>query len=186
MLKVLDPDWPGQPFPEVSDALDEPNGLLAVGGCLSVERLVNAYRSGIFPWFSGDEPILWWSPTPRWVMAPQDIKISRSLGKRLRQGVFQVTYDLAFDQVMQACAEPRSNQSGTWITDEMRLSYSLLHDAGYAHSFECWHDGVLVGGLYGVALGCCFLVSPCFDARQMLQRSPLCRHARDSSNGAIE
>jgi leucyl/phenylalanyl-tRNA---protein transferase len=156
MLKVLDPDWPGEPFPDVSQALDEPNGLLAVGGCLSVERLVNAYRHGIFPWFSEDEPILWWSPAPRWVMAPRDIKISRSLGKRIRQGLFQVTHDLAFDQVMQACAEPRSDQSGTWITEEMRSSYSLLHRAGYAHSFECWNDGRLVGGLYGVAVGCCF------------------------------
>lgn len=156
MLKVLDPDWPGQPFPDVADALEEPNGLLAVGGCLSVERLVNAYRSGIFPWFSDDEPILWWSPAPRWVMAPQDVKISKSLGKKLRQGGFQVTHDLVFDQVMQACAEPRPDQSGTWITEEMRSSYSLLHHAGYAHSFECWLDGVLVGGLYGVAVGCCF------------------------------
>lgn len=156
MLIALDPDWPGQPFPDVSQALDEPNGLLAVGGCLSVERLVNAYRHGIFPWFSEDEPILWWSPAPRWVVAPHDIKISKSLGKRLRQGVFEVTHDVAFDEVMKACAEPRSDQSGTWITREMRSSYSLLHHAGYAHSFECWHDGMLAGGLYGVAVGCCF------------------------------
>lgn len=156
MLKVLEPDWPGQPFPNADQALDEPNGLLAVGGCLSVERLVNAYRNGIFPWFSDDEPILWWSPAPRWVMAPTDIKVSKSLGKKIRQGRFNVTFDLAFDDVMAACAEPRSDQSGTWITEEMRTSYFLLHQAGYAHSFECWRDGVLVGGLYGVAIGCCF------------------------------
>jgi leucyl/phenylalanyl-tRNA--protein transferase len=156
MLKVLDPDWPEQPFPDVAQALDEPNGLLAVGGCLSVERLVNAYRHGIFPWFSDDEPILWWSPAPRWIMAPSDIKISKSLAKRLRQGSFKVTYDFAFDQVMGACAEPRTETVGTWITEEMQSSYSHLHQAGYAHSFECWRDGILVGGLYGVAIGCCF------------------------------
>jgi leucyl/phenylalanyl-tRNA--protein transferase len=156
MLKVLDPRWPDQPFPDVGQALDEPNGLLAVGGCLSVERLVNAYRHGIFPWFSEEEPILWWSPAPRWVMAPSDIKISKSLGKKLRQGCFNVTYDLAFEKVMAACAEPRTDDAGTWITEDMRASYFRLHRAGYAHSFECWRDGVLVGGLYGVAVGCCF------------------------------
>ncbi len=156
MLKVLDPAWPTQPFPPVEEALEEPNGLLAVGGCLSVERLVNAYRHGIFPWFSDDEPILWWSPAPRWVLAPQDVKVSKSLGKRLRQGFFDVTHDVAFDAVIQACAEPRSDQSGTWITQDMRSAYSDLHRAGYAHSFECWRNGTLVGGLYGVAVGSCF------------------------------
>lgn len=156
MLKVLDPSWPSQPFPPVEKALDEPNGLLAAGGCLSVERLVNAYRHGIFPWFSDDEPILWWSPAPRWVLAPQDVKISKSLGKRLRQGIFDVTHDVAFDAVIKACAEPRSDQSGTWITLDMRSAYSDLHRAGYAHSFECWRNGTLVGGLYGVAVGSCF------------------------------
>ena len=156
MLKVLDSAWPEQPFPRVEEALDEPNGLLAVGGCLSVERLVNAYRQGIFPWFSDEEPILWWSPAPRWVMRPQDVKISRSLGKKLRQAFFDVTYDLAFEAVIKACAAPRSGQGGTWITQDMQRAYSGLHQAGYAHSFECWRDGVLVGGLYGVAVGCCF------------------------------
>lgn len=156
MLKVLDPALPGQPFPDVSQALDEPNGLLAVGGCLSLERLVNAYQHGIFPWFSADEPILWWSPDPRWVMSPTDIKISKSLGKTLRQERFRITYDTAFEAVMAACAEPRTDDGGTWITEEMRSSYALLHRVGHAHSFECWRDGALVGGLYGVAVGCCF------------------------------
>jgi leucyl/phenylalanyl-tRNA--protein transferase len=156
MLKVLDPGWPGEPFPPAALALDEPDGLLAVGGCLSVERLVSAYRQGIFPWFSEGEPILWWSPNPRWTLSPQEVRVSRSLAQRIRRGDFTVTFDQAFEAVIGACAASRPGQEGTWITQDIQEAYLRLHQQGFAHSFECWREGQLVGGLYGVALGQCF------------------------------
>jgi len=141
------------PFPPLATALDDPNGLLAAGGSLDSDRLVDAYRRGIFPWSSEGQPILWWSPDPRMVLRVADFKLSRSLRKRVRAGVFEIRIDTAFDAVMAACAEPREGQAGTWITAEMRVAYGELHRRGYAHSVESWRDGVLVGGLYGVALG---------------------------------
>ena len=153
MLAILDSDNPRQPFPDVNKALAEPNGLLAVGGCLSVERLRNAYRQGIFPWFNKGEPILWWSPDPRWVMRPEQVKCSRSLGKRLKRKEFYFSVDTSFDQVTSACSEPRQGADGTWITGEMQQAYRHLHHAGIAHSFESWQENQLVGGLYGVAIG---------------------------------
>lgn len=152
-LTVLDPRNPKQGFPMVSQALREPDGLLAIGGCLSQTRLLNAYRHGIFPWYNRGEPILWWSPNSRLILFPDKLVISRSLRKTLRKNVFSVTFDQAFDEVMKACAAPRKNADGTWITDEMNAAYNRLHKAGYAHSVEAWLDGKLVGGLYGVALG---------------------------------
>jgi leucyl/phenylalanyl-tRNA--protein transferase len=139
-------------FPPVE--LAEPNGLLALGGDLSPERLLLAYSSGIFPWYNEGEPILWWSPDPRCIFEPQALHISRSLGKLLRRGVFQVTFDRAFREVMLACAGVR--QEGTWISPAMLAAYCRLHELGYAHSVECWQDGALAGGLYGVCLGRCF------------------------------
>jgi leucyl/phenylalanyl-tRNA---protein transferase len=153
MLPILNPRDSHQPFPPVERALAEPNGLLAIGGCLSPVRLVNAYRHGIFPWFNDDEPILWWSPDPRWVLAPDQVKVSRSLGKRLKRGEFQFSFDRAFDRVVKACSEPREDAGGTWITAEMQAAYLRLHHRGFAHSFETWRDGQLAGGLYGVAIG---------------------------------
>ena len=153
MLAILDPHDSQQPFPEVERALEEPNGLLAIGGCLSPERLVNAYRHGIFPWFNDEEPILWWSPDPRWVLAPDEVKVSRSLGKRLRRGEFEFGFDRAFARVVKACSGPREGAEGTWITAAMREAYLRLHQLGFAHSFETWRDGQLAGGLYGVAIG---------------------------------
>ncbi len=153
MLAILDPDTPLQPFPEVALALAEPDGLLAVGGCLSVQRLRNAYRRGVFPWFNEGEPILWWSPDPRWVLRPEAVKCSRSLGKRLKRGEFRFSVDQAFAQVVHACSESRGTAGGTWITPEMQYAYRQLHHAGLAHSFESWQDDQLVGGLYGVAIG---------------------------------
>ncbi|MGZ5050728.1 MAG: leucyl/phenylalanyl-tRNA--protein transferase [Methylobacter sp.] len=155
-LTVLDPRNPKQRFPLVNRALREPDGLLAIGGCLSQTRLLNAYRHGIFPWYNGGEPILWWSPNPRLVLFPDKLVISRSLCKTLRKNVFSVTFDQAFDEVMKACAAPRKGADGTWITDEMNEAYNRLHKAGFAHSAEAWVDGKLVGGLYGVALGQAF------------------------------
>ncbi len=142
-----------EPFPPVQSALAEPNGLLAAGGDLSAERLIEAYRQGIFPWFSDGEPILWWSPDPRMVLVPAEIKVTRSLAKVLRNRAFEVRADSAFREVMQSCAEPRANQRGTWISDAMIKAYHTLHRRGIAHSIETWIDGELAGGLYGVAIG---------------------------------
>lgn len=142
------------PFPPIDLALQEPNGLLAAGGRLTSRRLLEAYRQGIFPWFSDDQPVLWWSPDPRMVLFPEEIRISRSLRKTLCKGNFQVKLDTAFQQVIAACAQsPRPGQDGTWITREIQEAYSVLHKLGYAHSVETWIGGNLVGGLYGVALG---------------------------------
>jgi len=140
-------------FPPVESALRDPNGLLAMGGDLSVERLLDAYRLGIFPWFNPGEPILWWSPDPRMVLVPQEIRVTRSLAKRIRNGGFELRVDTAFADVMRACSAPRDGALGTWISPAMVAAYTRLFDAGYAHSVETWHDGVLVGGLYGVAIG---------------------------------
>ncbi|MEM7187943.1 MAG: leucyl/phenylalanyl-tRNA--protein transferase [Bacteroidota bacterium] len=138
-------------FPPVTSASQE--GLLALGGDLSLERLLLAYRSGIFPWYSEGDPILWWSPDPRMVLYPDQLKISKSMRKVLRTGNFECTRDKAFAQVARHCAAvKRTAQAGTWITDEMLVAYEELHKAGHAHSIEVWEHGVLVGGLYGVDL----------------------------------
>lgn len=141
------------PFPPVEQALRQPNGLLAAGADLSPTRLLEAYRRGIFPWFSADDPILWWSPDPRMVLFPGEFKISRSLRKTLLRGQYQMRCDTAFEQVMRACSQPREGQNGTWIQEEMIAAYVRLHNAGYAHSIETWMEGELVGGLYGVGIG---------------------------------
>jgi len=150
-------------FPPLEKALDEPNGLLAVGGDLSPQRLIEAYCKGIFPWFNEGEPIYWWSPDPRMVLFPAELKISRSLCKTLRKDHYQIRADTAFTQVMQACAAPRQGQSGTWIHPQMIAAYTALHEMGLAHSVETWIDGELVGGLYGVALGKVFFGESMFS-----------------------
>jgi len=151
---------PGQPFPSVDSALRAPNGLLAASADLGVERLVAAYRRGIFPWYADGEPVLWWSPDPRMVLHCDEFRVSRSLGKVLRRAASdaatEVTVDRAFGAVMQACAEPRSAEVGTWITEAMRGAYGALHEQGLAHSVEVRVDGQLVGGLYGVSIGAMF------------------------------
>ncbi len=130
---------------------------MAVGGDLSPERLLLAYRQGIFPWFSAGEPLLWWSPDPRLVLYPAEFKVSKSLKKTIKQKRFHITADTAFSKVIKACASvKRKNNEGTWIVDEMIKAYSLLHEAGFAHSIEAWYKGRLAGGLYGVSLGRCF------------------------------
>jgi leucyl/phenylalanyl-tRNA--protein transferase len=153
MLNLLNPHDDNQPFPDVSKALHEPNGLLAVGGCLSSQRLLNAYRQGIFPWYSADEPILWWSPNPRLVLFPERLYVSRSLRKSLKKGVFQFSYDTCCAQVIEACAKPREYTNKTWISPAIKQAFGRLHQQGYVHSFETWKEGRLVGGLYGLALG---------------------------------
>ncbi|MBI3371276.1 MAG: leucyl/phenylalanyl-tRNA--protein transferase [Betaproteobacteria bacterium] len=141
------------PFPPVERALARPNGLLAAGADLRPARLLEAYRRGIFPWYSDGEPILWWSPDPRMVLFTGELKISRSLAKSVRNKGYKVHFDTDFSAVMDACAEPRDGQEGTWITDDMRSAYLRLHRLGHAHSVETWHDGKLQGGLYGIAIG---------------------------------
>jgi len=155
-------DEPIFPPPDYAD----PSGLLAVGGDLSSERLLEAYRLGIFPWYSDDQPILWWSPDPRLTLDLKDFKISRSLGKTLRKGLFNVTFDRAFEEVIRACASvPRETQSGTWITAEMQEAYINLHGLGYAHSVESWLGAKLAGGLYGVSLGKAFFGESMFHLK---------------------
>ena len=143
------PEW----FPPLEQALDEPPGLLAAGGDLSPQRLLAAYRRGIFPWYSPGQPVLWWSPDPRAVLFPEEFNCTRSLAKTIRNGGFEVVIDRDFGAIMDACAAPRPHAPGTWITSEMRSAYLRLHRLGQAHSFETWRDGQLAGGLYGVRLG---------------------------------
>lgn len=152
-LPWLDPYDDRQPFPPPESALRDPDGLLAAGGSLAPERLLGAYRQGIFPWYSPGQPILWWSPDPRMVLFPAALKVSRSLRKTLKKGCFWITMDTMFETVMRKAAEPREDQAGTWITPEMIRAYLRLHRLGWAHSVETWRDGELVGGLYGVAIG---------------------------------
>lgn len=159
----IPPDDADAGFPDANLALAEPDGLLAAGGDLSPERLLDAYRNGIFPWYSDGQPILWWSPNPRTVLYPDQPKISRSLRKVLRQGRFTLSYDRAFERVIAACAAPRSEEAGTWITDAMMQAYTKLHRLGHAHSIECWLDGELAGGLYGVSIGRVFFGESMFS-----------------------
>jgi leucyl/phenylalanyl-tRNA--protein transferase len=162
-LPWLDPAQPEQPFPPVATALREPNGLLALGGDLSPTRLLNAYRSGVFPWYSAGEPILWWSPDPRCVFRPDSIHVSGSLRKTLKRKDYSVTLDTAFEAVINACSEPREHQGGTWLTPEMMAAYTRLHHDGWAHSVEVWRDGQLIGGIYGVAFGHAFFGESMFS-----------------------
>ena len=151
-------------FPDPENALTEPNGLLAVGGDLSLERLLSAYKLGIFPWYEDGQPILWWSPDPRMVVFPDELHISKSLKKIINRKVFKVSFNQNFPAVILACANQRSkNRDGTWITDEIQQAYIHLHQAGWAHSVEVWDDNNLVGGLYGIALGKIFFGESMFN-----------------------
>lgn len=150
-------------FPPLERALREPNGLLAAGGDLSLPRLLAAYRHGCFPWYQQGQPVLWWSPDPRMVLRPDQLHVSRSLAKRLRQQPFRVTFDQAFERVIAACAAPRAYTDGTWITADMQAAYRALHAEGIAHSVEVWQDDQLVGGLYGLAMGQLFFGESMFS-----------------------
>lgn len=153
-------------FPPVENALSEPNGLLAIGGDLTSHRLLEAYSKGIFPWFNEDQPILWWSPDPRMVLFPHQLKISRSLRKAVKKTHYKICTDCNFTQVMLACAAPREGQPGTWIHPQMIAAYTALHEMGLAHCVETWIDGELAGGLYGVALGKVFFGESMFSRVQ--------------------
>lgn len=148
----LAPGDPPEAFPDIGRALREPDGLLAAGGDLGSERLLYAYRHGIFPWFDAGQPILWWSPDPRCILRVHDFRISRRLRQMIRSSDATLTINAAFGDVVRACAAPRRSQQGTWITPEMERAYQRLHDEGWAHSFEVWRDDALIGGLYGVAI----------------------------------
>lgn len=150
-------------FPPVNSALDEPNGLLAAGGDLSPERILAAYKLGIFPWFNPEDPILWWSPNPRTVIYPQTHHISKSLQKSLRKELYRVTFDQCFEQVMRVCAAPREYADGSWINEDIIAAYTQLHQRGIGHSVEVWRGQELVGGLYGLALGAVFFGESMFS-----------------------
>jgi leucyl/phenylalanyl-tRNA--protein transferase len=160
------PQDPESPFPPTSQALDNPPGLLAAGGDLSPARLLNAYRHGIFPWYSDDQPILWWSPAPRCVLHPQKVHLSRRLRRRYNQGQFSLSADRAFERVIEACAGPRRDHDGTWITNDMINAYIHLHELGVAHSVEVWLEDELAGGVYGLALGQVFFGESMFSNRE--------------------
>lgn len=156
---------PTDPFPPVTRALVEPNGLLAAGGGLGIDRLIDAYSRGIFPWFSDGDPVLWWCPHPRMVLPTHGLHVSRSLRRRLRRRDYVVTMDRAFGEVLTACAAPRARETGTWLVPAMMRAYERLHRSGYAHSIEVWVGDELAGGLYGVALGRMFYGESMFSRR---------------------
>lgn len=189
MPYLLAPNDPSASFPRVSEALTEPDGLLAVGGDLGIKRLVAAYRQGIFPWYSEGDPILWWSPDPRTVLIPGEIRISRSLGKLMRKGIFRVTMDRDFPAVINACALPREPNGGTWLVPEMISAYRALHVHGDAHSVEVWKDGALAGGLYGVAIGGIFFGESMFtrvDNASKVALVHLCERLNNWGFGLID
>jgi leucyl/phenylalanyl-tRNA--protein transferase len=173
----LAPDGDREWFPPLDQVLDEPEGLLAAGGDLSVPRLLAAYRRGIFPWYSAGQPVLWWSPNPREVLYPGEFRCSRSLAKTLRNRGFVVTFDSDFAAVVDGCAARREHSPGTWITPEMRAAYCELHARGHAHCVEVRLDGVLVGGLYGVLVGQVFFGESMFSRARDASKVALARLA---------
>jgi len=156
-------DDPTAPFPATREALDSPNGLLAWGGDLEPQRLLAAYRAGIFPWYSEGQPVLWWSPAPRCVIVPPAVHLSRRTRRRYNSGEYRLSADTAFAEVVAGCAAPRAYDRGTWITDDLRAAYERLHAMGRAHSVEVWQDDVLVGGIYGLAIGSIFFGESMFN-----------------------
>lgn len=180
---------PGTPFPPTSEALESPNGLLAWGGDLQPERLLMAYRSGIFPWYSDAQPILWWSPVPRCVIFPEKIYLSTRTRRRYNSGVYRLSADSVFAEVISACAEPRGHDSGTWITQEMVEAYIHLHQLGHAHSLEVWEGDLLVGGIYGLAMGSVFFGESMFSRRtdaSKIALVALCRLLQGRGYGLLD
>ena len=169
----LNPEDPYESFPDTELATIEPNGLLAIGGDLTPPRLLNAYRHGIFPWFDSKQPILWWSPNPRAVLYPAELKISRSLGKTMRNKGFEIRFDSAFAEVISACSQARQYSDDTWIDQRIKDAYLSLHQLGHAHSAEAWLEDELVGGLYGVTIG------------QVFYGESMFHHQRDASKVAF-
>ena len=181
-LHWLDPRNPRQAFPPPGSAMRDPNGLLAIGGDLSVTRMIRAYSQGIFPWYNPDEPILWWCPDPRAVLEPSAFRISRSFAKTLRRGDFAVTLNHCPAQVLDACAGPRRGSRGTWLGPDMRSAYLELHETGFCQSIEVWRHGRLIGGLYGVSIGRAFFGESMFSREpdaSKIALAFLCRQLQD-------
>ena len=179
MIPWLRAGDPPDAFPPVDTALTDPDGLLCAGGDLSPARLLEAYRRGIFPWFSEGQPILWWSPDPRAVLYPAEFKVSRSLAKTIRNRGFTVTVDRAFGRVMELCADARLRPEGTWISPQMLAAYRRLHELGHAHSYETWENDRLIGGLYGIALGQVFFGESMFSLERDASKVALATLVRD-------
>jgi len=186
VIPFLRPGDPPGAFPPVEQALDEPDGLLCAGGDLSPGRLLEAYRRGIFPWCSGGQPILWWSPDPRAVLFPEEFRISRSLAKTLRNRGYQTRVDSAFAEVVAGCANVDLRPEGTWISPDMQSAYMEMHRLGHAHSIETWRAGRLVGGLYGVALGKVFFGESMFSIERDASKVALARLVDESTARGIE
>jgi leucyl/phenylalanyl-tRNA--protein transferase len=185
----LSADDPPDAFPDIDQALTDPPGLLAVGGDLSEERLLYAYRHGIFPWYDDGQPVLWWSPDPRCVLRPGDFHLSRRLARALRNSGFEISYNTSFSRVVAECAAPRRTQRGTWITPDMSAAYQALHAGGWAHSVEVWLDDRLVGGLYGVAIGAAFFGESMFSRATNASKAAmlsLCRHLATLGGGMLD
>jgi leucyl/phenylalanyl-tRNA---protein transferase len=185
-IPTLAPTDPPQALPPVSRALAEPNGLLAIGGSLSPDWLVHAYRHGAFPWFGRGQPILWWSPDPRAVLFPAEFRRSRSLRRSIGRRGYETRLDSAFNEVLAGCAAPRAGQPGTWITAAMRRAYVTLHGLGLAHSVETWREGRLVGGLYGVALGGVFFGESMFSRETDASKVALARLVDECGARGVE
>lgn len=179
----LGPDDPADAFPPVEAALNEPDGLLAAGGDLSSERLLYAYRKGIFPWYDEGQPLLWWSPDPRCVLRPGEFHLSRRTRRYIRQSQDVVRFNTAFGDVIRACAGPRRSQQGTWITTDMVRAYRRLHEEGWAHSVEVWRGDQLVGGLYGIAIGRVFFGESMWSAEPNASKIALLSLACRMDNG---
>lgn len=182
----LSPDDPIEGFPPVSSALDEPDGLLAAGGDLSPERLLYAYRHGIFPWYDDGQPLLWWSPDPRCVFLAGDYRLSRRMHRALRHSGMEIRFNSAFRDVVRACALPRRSEQGTWITTDMMTAYDRLHDLGWAHSVEIWQSGRLCGGLYGLAIGKAFFGESMYSRTANASKFALLQLASMLDSGALE
>ncbi|MCY4154624.1 MAG: leucyl/phenylalanyl-tRNA--protein transferase [Gammaproteobacteria bacterium] len=168
----------GADFPEVSSALRNPDGLLAIGGDLEPATLLTAYRRGIFPWYSEGQPLLWWSPDPRCVLEPDQVRINRSLARTLKRNTFKVSFNQAFADVVRGCSAPRGDDTGTWITTDMAAAYLRLHHLGHALSCECWHESELAGGLYGVVIGKVFFGESMFSRKTDASKVALVRLAQ--------
>jgi leucyl/phenylalanyl-tRNA--protein transferase len=184
-LPWLAPDASPEDLPDPSLALEEPNGLLAVGGALTSDWLLTAYRRGVFPWFSRGQPVLWWSPDPRAVIVPDRFRVSRSLARSIRNRGYETRIDTDFAAVLDGCAGPRPEGEGTWIVPAMRRAYQDLHRLGWAHSFETWHDGRLVGGLYGVWIGRLFCGESMFTRARDASKVALARLVDEARAGGI-
>ena len=185
----LSPADAADAFPDVENALTEPDGLLAAGGDLSLDRLLFAYRKGIFPWYDTGQPILWWSPDPRCVLRPRDLHISRRLQQQMRNSTAQLRFNFAFADVIRACAGRRKSQQGTWITDDMIDAFENLHAHGWAHSIEVWEANELIGGVYGLYIGKVFFGESMFSAKANASKMALLglsKHMQDSEAELID